>query len=70
MMKGGGVVGNGEGGEGWQEMMKGGGEGWYEMVERGGGVVGNHGGRNGMVGREGEGQGMVGNEGGEGVLTL
>ena len=24
MMKGGGVVGNGEGGEGWQEMVKGG----------------------------------------------
>ena len=28
------MAGNGEGGEGWQKMMKEGGEGWYKMVER------------------------------------
>ena len=38
MMKGGGVVGNDEGGEGWQEMVKGGGV--AENDEGGGGVRG------------------------------
>ena len=34
MMKGGGVVGNDEGGEGWQEMVKGG-EGWQGIMKGG-----------------------------------
>ena len=34
MVKGEGVAGNGEGGEGWQKMMKEGGGGWYKLVER------------------------------------
>ena len=61
------MAGNGEGGEGWQKMMKGGVRGGIKWWRGRGGVVGNDGGRKGMVGREGGGQGMVGIEGGEGL---